>query len=54
MQIIVKVWSSHSERGLGFDYATINCTATFLEDSLQRIGAFRDRGSVDPSLEEMR
>ena len=54
MQIIVKVWSSNSEGGLRFDYATINCTATFLEHSLQRIGAFRDRGSLDPSLEEMR
>lgn len=54
MQIIVKVWSGDSERGLGIDYAAIHCTATFLDQSLRRIGAFRDHVSLDPSLEEMR
>jgi len=54
MQIVMRVWSSDSERGLGFDYATLNCTATFLEHSLRRLDAFREHASLDPSLEELR
>jgi len=54
MQIVAKVWSSDSERGLGFDYAIIRCTDAVLTQSLQRISAFQGQKRADPSLEESR
>lgn len=53
MQFVVKVWSSNSERGLNFDYAIIECTPAFLDQCLQRIGAFRTQKGCDPPLDEM-
>lgn len=53
MQIIVKVWSSDSERGLGYDYAIIECSEALLKRSLHRIGVLRSRRALDPSLDEM-
>lgn len=54
MQIVVTVWSSDSNRGLGFDYAVIRCNDPFLKQSLQRLHAFQAQQHVDPSLEESR
>lgn len=54
MQIVLKVWSSDSERGLGFDYAIIRCTGALLTRSLRRLNAFRKGKSADPSIKEWR
>lgn len=54
MQIVVKVWSSDSDRGLGLDYAVIRCTETLLKRSLQRLRAFQVREGEDASIEETR
>ena len=53
MRIIVKVWSSDSERGLGYDYAIIECSEALLKRSLHRIGILRSQRALDPSLDEM-
>jgi hypothetical protein len=53
MRIVVKVWSSDSERGLGYDYAIIECSEALLKRCLHRIGILRSQRALDPSLDEM-
>jgi hypothetical protein len=53
MQIIVKVCSSDSDRGLGYDYAIVECGEALVKRSLQRISVLRSQRTLDPSLDEL-
>ena len=53
MVIVLKVWSSDPESGLGFDYASVGTEITFLESALRRINVLCEQKDRDKSLDVM-
>jgi hypothetical protein len=54
MQLVLRVWGSNSDRGLGFDYAIVEGGEAFLSLALRRINLLREQKALDSSLDEIR
>ncbi len=54
MQIVLAVWSTDSDRALGFDYAVVEGRETLLSLALRRINLLREQKPLNSTLDEIR